>query len=69
MLHVLNTRPAERADGLNQALQQAGYRVSQLPLLELVAEPFEAIQPQLSEIWQVAVVVVVSPAAAQLGLA
>ncbi|WP_051526796.1 uroporphyrinogen-III synthase [Alkanindiges illinoisensis] len=69
MLHVLNTRPAERADGLNQALQQAGYPVSQLPLLELVAEPFEAIQPQLSEIWQVAVVVVVSPAAAQLGLA
>lgn len=69
MLHVLNTRPVERADGLNQALQQAGYQVSQLPLLELVAEPFEAIQPQLSEIWQVAVVVVVSPAAAQLGLA
>ncbi|TEU28518.1 uroporphyrinogen-III synthase [Alkanindiges illinoisensis] len=69
MLHVLNTRPAERADGLNHALQQAGYRVSQLPLLELVAEPFEAIQPQLSKIWQVAVVVVVSPAAAQLGLA
>ena len=69
MLHVLNTRPAERANGLNQALQQAGYQVSQLPLLELVAEPFEAIQPQLSEIWQVAVVVVVSPAAAQLGLA
>lgn len=69
MLHVLNTRPAERADGLNQVLQQAGYRVSQLPLLELVAEPFEAIQLQLSEIWQVAVVVVVSPAAAQLGLA
>jgi uroporphyrinogen-III synthase len=68
MLHVLNTRPTERADGLNQALQQAGYRVSALPLLELVAEPLDTIQQPLAEIRQVAVVVVVSPAAAQLGL-
>lgn len=69
MLHVLNTRPAERADPLTQTLQQAGYVVTALPLLELVAEPFAAIQLQLSDIWQVAIVVVVSPAAAQLGLA
>lgn len=68
MLHVLNTRPTERADGLNQALQQAGYRVSALPLLELVAEPLDTIQQPLAEIRQVAVIVVVSPAAAQLGL-
>ncbi|RYY79716.1 MAG: uroporphyrinogen-III synthase [Moraxellaceae bacterium] len=69
MLDVINTRPSERADGLNQALQQAGYSVTQLPLLELVAEPFALIQQPLSTIRQVAVVVVVSPAAAQLGLA
>lgn len=69
MFNVINTRPSERADGLNQALQQAGYAVTPLPLLELVAEPFALIQQPLSAIRQVAVVVVVSPATAQLGLA
>ena len=69
MFNVINTRPSERAEGVNQALQQAGYAVTPLPLLELVAEPFAHIQQPLSAIRQVAVVVVVSPAAAQLGLA
>lgn len=68
MLHVLNTRPAERAAPLSQALQQAGYAVTEFPLLELVAVPFASIQSTLAEIRQAAVVVVVSPAAAQLGL-
>lgn len=68
-LHVVNSRPVERADALNLALQQAGYEVTALALLELVAVPWdELLQQQLAAIDQVDVVVVVSPTAARLGL-
>lgn len=67
-LHVVNTRPSERADALNGALQQAGYPLTALPLLELVAEPWDRVQQPLATIDQADVVVVVSPTAAQLGL-
>lgn len=66
--HVVNTRPTERADALNIALQQAGYQLTALPLLELVAEPLDAVQQPLAAIDQANVVVVVSPTAAQIGL-
>lgn len=70
MLHIVNTRPADRADALTNALTQAGYKVSCLPLLELVATPFTtALQQQLAHIEQADIVVVVSPTAVELGLA
>ena len=69
-LHIVNTRPADRATQLTTYLVQAGYQVSCLPLLELVAEPFTVeLQQQLGQIQQVDIVVVVSPTAADLGLA
>lgn len=69
MWQVINTRPVERAAPLTTALQQAGFDVLELPLLELAACPFdEAIQQQLGLIGQAQCVVVVSPTAAMLGL-
>ena len=70
MLHIVNTRPADRADTLTHALTQAGYQVSCLPLLELVAEPLTAsLRQQLCQIAQADIVVVVSPTAVDIGLA
>ena len=69
MLHIVNTRPADRADALTHALTQAGYTVSCLPLLELVAAPLTTtLQRQLMHIKQADIVVVVSPTAVALGL-
>lgn len=69
-LHIVNTRPADRAAALTAYLIQAGYQVSCLPLLELVAQPHTLeLQQQLSQTPQVDIVVVVSPTAVQLGLA
>lgn len=68
--HVLNTRPADRASGLTTQLRQAGHQVSELPLLAF--EPCvlnSTDQHALQQIAQHAVVVVISPIAAQLGLA
>ncbi len=36
----INTRPDSRAAELTEALQNKGYQVESLPLLELVAQPF-----------------------------
>ena len=69
MLHIVNTRPADRADALTHALTQAGYTVSCLPLLELLAAPLTTtLQRQLMHIKQADIVVVVSPTAVALGL-
>ncbi|XID75125.1 uroporphyrinogen-III synthase [Alkanindiges sp. WGS2144] len=69
MLHVVNTRPGDRALGLTTVLQQTGYQVSSLPLLELIAEPFDdQLQQQLIQIRMTDIVVVVSPTAVELGL-
>lgn len=68
-LHVINTRPAERATALTNALIAAGYQVSEFPLLELQACPLDdLLMQQLYQIKQMQVVVVVSPTAAELGL-
>ncbi len=70
MLHIVNTRPTDRAAALTHTLTQAGYAVSCLPLLELVPAPFTAaLQQQLAHIEQADIVVVVSPTAVELGLA
>ena len=68
-LHVLNTRPTDRAQPLSIALRAAGYCVTELPLLD-----FEACQPtQTPQVWQALhqtaqLVIVVSPMAAERGL-
>ena len=43
----INTRPASRADDLTKALNDAGYQVESLPLLELVPQPFSNELQQL----------------------
>lgn len=69
MLHVVNTRPADRAPALTAALLQAGYRVTELPLLQLDALPLDqALSDQLRQVQQVQCVIVVSPTAAEIGL-
>lgn len=68
--HILNTRPLDRAGALSQALRHAGYRVSELPLLDFEVCPLPiASQARLADVRAGDVVVVVSPMAAQLGLA
>lgn len=37
----INTRPDSRAAELTHALQKKGFQVESLPLLELVAQPFQ----------------------------
>lgn len=65
----INTRPTDRAAGLTRALLEAGYEVAELPLLELVAEPFsERLQQLYRQLVQVQVIVVVSPTAVELGM-
>ena len=70
--HFLNTRPVDRAQPLSDALRQVGWQVAELPLLELV--PLQSTEHDLKMLSQLAeqpvrVIVVVSPTAAQLGLA
>ena len=69
--HFLNTRPSSRAEALTVAVEQLGWRVTALPLLELVARPLGALEReslQLLRLHPVSVIVVVSPTAASLGL-
>lgn len=70
-LHLLNTRPEARAGTLTLALQAAGHRVSELPLLQLdtltVPAAIQAAWQQPPRVREV--VVVVSSLAAQQGLA
>jgi uroporphyrinogen-III synthase len=68
-LHVLNTRPADRAEPLTLALRQVGYTVSTLPLLAFERCVPEWSSPELLALHQLAqVVIVVSPMAAECGL-
>ncbi|USA52918.1 uroporphyrinogen-III synthase [Acinetobacter sp. C32I] len=65
----INTRPDDRAAALTQALNEVGYQVEALPLLELVAEPFShALQQLYLELTEVQAIVVVSPTAVDVGM-
>ncbi len=69
--YFLNTRPTDRAQPLTLALQQAGWHVSEFPLLELLPLPLDKRdQSALAQlvVQPVRVIVVVSPTAARLGL-
>ena len=69
-LHVLNTRPADRASALTTHLRHVGYQVSELPLLAFESCVLsDADQQALQQIATQSVLVVISPIAAQLGLA
>lgn len=46
-LHVLNTRPRQQAAGLSAALREAGARVSELPLIEIVPRALSADEERL----------------------
>lgn len=46
-LHVLNTRPQQQAAGLSVALREAGARVSELPLIEIVPRVLSAEEERL----------------------
>lgn len=69
--YFLNTRPTDRAQPLTLALEQAGWHVDELPLLELI--PLPVTQQDQNVLLQLLtqpprVIVVVSPTAARLGL-
>lgn len=69
--YFLNTRPTDRAQPLTLALEQAGWHVDELPLLELIPLPVtEQDQNALLQLVEQPprVIVVVSPTAARLGL-
>ncbi len=69
--YFLNTRPTDRAQPLTLALEQAGWHVDELPLLELIPLPVtEQDQNALRQlvVQPPRVIVVVSPTAARLGL-
>lgn len=69
-LHVLNTRPVDRAPALAASLAAAGAWVSALPLLELEPlEPDASARARLQDLDRYRVIFVVSPTAAELGLA
>ena len=65
----INTRPQDRAENLSHALRMAQIEVLDLPLLELVAQPW---LDSLSELYQrlpsTQVIVVVSPTAVEIGM-
>lgn len=68
-LHVLNTRPTDRAAALSLALLAAGHRVTPLPLLGFqTCELSPHDQAQLLALASYDAVIVVSPIAAELGL-
>jgi len=65
----INTRPDSRAAELTQALQNKGYQVESLPLLELVAKPFSDSLLQLyQQLRGAQAIVVVSPTAVDVGM-
>lgn len=65
----LNTRPPDRAASLTQQLEAAQIQVIELPLLELIEQPYS---DQLANLYkalpQVQLIVVVSPTAVQIGM-
>lgn len=65
----INTRPDSRAAELTQALQNKGFQVESLPLLELVAQPFSESLAQLyQQLSGAQAIVVVSPTAVDVGM-
>ncbi|TCM71095.1 uroporphyrinogen-III synthase [Acinetobacter calcoaceticus] len=65
----INTRPTERASALTQHLSLAGFEVVDLPLLALrPMELSEQLQLQFQQLFDVQVIVVVSPTAVEIGL-
>lgn len=67
MLFV-NTRPTERAQPLSDAMRVASFAVLELPLLELIAVPFQgALADLYTQLKQTQVIVVVSPTAVEIG--
>lgn len=69
--YFLNTRPMDRAQPLTLVLEQAGWHVDELPLLELIPVPVSEQDQQLLmnlAVQPPRVIVVVSPTAAQWGL-
>ena len=68
-MRIINTRPTDRAAPLTQALQQLGYEVFELPLLELTPLPLkDQLRQQFQQLLSADIVVVVSSIAAQLGV-
>lgn len=66
---ILNTRPQERQQQLSSELEQLGYPVKALPLLELHALPLDKLlQRQFQQFLQADIVIVVSSIAAKLGM-
>lgn len=67
---LINTRPETRAQALSQKIRTLGVEVLDLPLLELIAVDYLAHLAQLyQQLLQTQVIVVVSPSAAEIGLA
>ena len=65
----INTRPADRACALSQALRQQAWSVIELPLLELQACPWSDALAQLyQQLLQAQRIVVVSPTAVHIGM-
>ncbi|MEK5782454.1 uroporphyrinogen-III synthase, partial [Acinetobacter baumannii] len=65
----INTRPSDRAANLTQALQTAQIPVIELPLLELVQQPYkDELASLFRRLRQAKLIVVVSPNAAQIGM-
>lgn len=65
----INTRPIDRAQALTQCLDQSGFQVIDLPLLELKPRPFTQQLKQLySELLDTQLIVVVSPTAVHIGM-
>ncbi|MGM7387901.1 uroporphyrinogen-III synthase, partial [Acinetobacter baumannii] len=66
---VINTRPDSRAAELTHALQNKGFQVESLPLLELVAQPFsESLSQLYQQLTGAQAIVVVSPTAVDVGM-
>lgn len=69
-LHIVNTRPVDRGQALTDALNKQGAIVDHIPLIENMALPLSAQQRQcLLNLDLYDLVFVVSPTAAELGLA
>ncbi|MFC3903254.1 uroporphyrinogen-III synthase [Acinetobacter marinus] len=66
---LINTRPAERASVLTEALQGLGYAVYELPLLSLEPMTLDTgLKTQFAQLKDAKIVVVVSPIAVELGI-
>ncbi|EOQ62039.1 hypothetical protein F935_02819 [Acinetobacter calcoaceticus ANC 3811] len=65
----INTRPDSRATELTEVLQNKGFQVESLPLLELVAKPFfEHLLQLYQQLVKAQAIVVVSPTAVDVGM-